>query len=272
MGAAPEVLEAVSLLLVDAGAGGTEETAGGVAAYFPSGRQEAVEALLATYAADLAAPLRWEWASVPPGWEDAWKAFFRPTRVSKRLAVCPSWEDWTPAEPGVKVIRMDPGRAFGTGAHETTRLCLRTLDGLLEGDARGPLLDVGCGSGILSVAAALLGVRRVAALDIDALAAGATRENALRNGVGARVSALCGDLRCVRGAYPIAVANILYQVLLGLAPILSGKVAPGGTLLLSGMLAPELDSAGRVYGGLGLREVAREVEGEWGALLLRRTD
>ncbi len=269
--APPEVLEAAGLLLVDAGAGGLLEEGDGVAAYFASDRREAVDLLLETYARDLGGAVRWGWEPVAPGWQDSWKAFFRPVQVSPRLAVCPSWEAWTPQDPEVKVIGMDPGRAFGTGTHETTRLCLRLLDRVLATAVPpGPLLDVGSGSGILSVAAALLGVRRVIAADIDLLAAEATRENAERNGVGSRVLVLCGDLRSVRGTYPIAVANILYQVLLGLAPVLSGKVAPGGTLLLSGMLAPELDSASRVYGEKGLQEIGREVQGEWGAILLRR--
>jgi ribosomal protein L11 methyltransferase len=268
--ASPETLEAAGLLLVDAGAGGLLEEEDGLAAYFASDRREAVDLLLGTYARDVGGALRWNWEAVAPGWQDSWKAFFRPVRVSPRLAVCPSWESWTPQDPEVRVISMDPGRAFGTGTHETTRLCLSLLDRVLTRDPPGPLLDVGSGSGILSVAAALLGVPRVVAADIDLLAAEATRENADRNGVGSRVVVLCGDLRSVRGTYPIAVANILYQVLLGLAPVLSAKVAPGGTLLLSGMLAPELDSAGRVYGEQRFRETGREVLGEWGAILLRR--
>ncbi len=269
--APPETLEAAGLLLVDAGAGGLLEEEDGVAAYFASGQREAVDLLLGTYARDVGGSLRWNWEPVAPGWQDSWKAFFRPVQVSPRLAVCPSWETWTPQDPEVRVIAMDPGRAFGTGTHETTRLCLRLLDRVLaDAVPAAPLLDVGCGSGILSVAAALLGVPRVVAADIDLLAAEATRENADRNGVGSRVLVLCGDLRSVRGTYPIAVANILYQVLLGLAPVLSAKVAPGGTLLLSGMLAPELDSASRVYGTRGFRETGREVQGEWGAILLRR--
>jgi len=129
---------------------------------------------------------------------------------------------------------------------------------------------VGCGSGILSVAALRLGVDRAVALDIDPLAAEATRENAAVNGVVQNLLCFCGDLRSLRGTYPLVAANILYQVLLGLAPLLTARVAPGGRLLLSGMLVGELLSAAAVYGALGLREVRREEDGEWGALVLDR--
>ncbi len=170
----------------------------------------------------------------------------------------------------MRVIRLDPGRAFGTGTHETTRLCLGLLDRALSARPGAQVLDVGCGSGILSIGALLLGAGRAVALDIDPLAAQAARENARRNGVADRLRVVAGDLRAVGGAYPLVVANILYQVLLGLAPELSTRVEPGGTLILSGLLTQEAASAETVYGALGLRPETREVEGEWAAVVLRR--
>jgi ribosomal protein L11 methyltransferase len=170
------------------------------------------------------------------------------------------------------VIRLDPGRAFGTGTHETTRLCLALLDDAVGQSPPSAFLDVGCGSGILSIGARLLGVPRAVALDIDGLAAGATRENARANGVADGVRAVCGDLRCLRGTFPLAAANILYQILLGLAPALAARVAPGGLLVLSGLLVPEIPSAAAVYGSdrVGFEVLRRETLGEWGALVLRR--
>ncbi|RMG88437.1 MAG: 50S ribosomal protein L11 methyltransferase, partial [Candidatus Dadabacteria bacterium] len=120
------------------------------------------------------------------------------------------------------------------------------------------------------IGALLLGARRAVALDIDPLAAEATRENARANAVTDRLRVVCGDLRSLRGAYPLVVANILYQVLLGLAPELGRRVAPGGTLILSGLLTSEAASAARVYGAQGLEPVREETEGEWAALVLRR--
>lgn len=271
-GPAP-VREALACLLTEWGAGGAVEGADAISVYFAPEERERVEAQLSLYARDLGSPsLAWSWAEVQAGWEDSWKAFFRPARVSPRLAVCPTWEDWAPGDPNVRVIRLDPGRAFGTGTHETTRLCLALLDDAIGKAPPPAFLDVGCGSGILSIGARLLGVPRAVALDIDGFAAGATRENARANGVDAGVLALCGDLRCVRGAFPLVAANILYQILLGLAPALAARVAPGGLLVLSGMLVPELPSAAAVYGSdrVGFELLRQETLGEWGALVLQR--
>jgi ribosomal protein L11 methyltransferase len=263
--------EALGCLLIEWGAGGVVEERDGVSVYFRPGDREGIDARLARYAADQAGPeepVRWSWEHVGKGWEDAWKAFFRPAQLSHRLAVCPSWESFSPPDPQVRVLRLDPGRAFGTGTHETTRLCLRLLDELIGASPPSAFLDVGCGSGILSIAALRLGVPRAVALDIDPLAAESTRENAAANGVGERLHAVCGDLRSLRGTYPLVAANILYQVLLGLAPLLTARVAPGGRLLLSGLLVHELPSAMAVYGALGMGELCRAQDGEWGALVL----
>jgi ribosomal protein L11 methyltransferase len=243
-----------------------------VIAYFPPQDQAAAEAAMAGLAAaSPGTPPTWQWQREEgEPWRDAWKVHFRPALLSTRVAVCPSWIEPPDYGAGVQVLRLDPGRAFGTGTHETTRLCLRLLDRHLARVPASHLLDVGCGSGILSVAAARLGVRRVVALDIDPQAACATRENAAANGVQDRVLAICGELRAIAGTYPVVVANILYQILLGLAPGLAARLAPGGVLLLSGLLEPELGSAARVYGAHGLSELWREVDGEWGALLLQR--
>ncbi len=267
--AEPLLLQTVAALLVDWGAGGTLEGDGTIAAYFAPSRKGEVEGSLERLDSDLGGALRWAWRPRrEEEWVDRWKEFYRPSRVSRRLAVCPRWEGWDPGDPGTRVIRMDPGRAFGTGTHETTRLCLRLLDDELSREVPESLLDVGCGSGILSIGARLLGVSRVVALDMDLLAAEATAENARHNGVAEGILPLCGELRALRGRHPFVVANILYQVLLGLGPEIARHLLPGGRLLLSGMLESELPSATRVYGALGFRENRRGVEGEWGALLL----
>jgi ribosomal protein L11 methyltransferase len=270
------VLEALSVLLVDWGAEGVEEGEGAISAYYRPAGQDGVEAGLRRLARDLEEgdslpePFVWRWAEVrEEDWWESWKAHFRPTRVSPRLAVCPSWEAWSAPE-GVRVLRLDPGRAFGTGTHETTRLCLRLLDEEQERRAPATLLDVGSGSGILSVAGLILGIPRVVAIDIDPVAAGATRDNAVQNGVDAGLLVACGDPRTVRGSYPLVVANILYQALLGLAPVLAERVSGDGRLLLSGMLACELPSARNVYARVGLSAEKESVEGDWGALVLRR--
>ncbi len=266
------VLEALADLLVAWGAGGVVWEGEAAVVYFEPAARETVDLALGAYAADLAVPLAWRWEEdVGETWRDSWKAFFRPGPLSRRLAVCPSWEPaWRPDDPSVRVLRMDPGRAFGTGTHETTRLCLDLLDEETARDPVAELLDIGCGSGVLSIGCLLLGTPRAVALDLDPIATGATRDNARANGVADRLRIVCGDLRALRGTYPLVVANILYQVLLGLAPGIVQRVAPGGRLLLSGMLIPELPSASAVYGRLGLVEERRETLGEWGALVLRK--
>ncbi len=267
----PEDREMLDLLLVEHGAGGVIEEGAKRVAYFAPEAQAGVETALATFASDRQQAPTWHWEREEgEPWRDAWKEHFRPTRLSPRLAVCPSWCEPPAYEAGVEVLRLDPGRAFGTGTHETTRLCLGLLDRRLAEVLVTHCLDVGCGSGILSVAVARLGVTRVVALDIDHQAAAATRENAAHNGVERQIAVLCGDLRAVASAFPLVVANILYQILLGLAPVLAARVAPGGVLVLSGLLEAELGSAARVYGAHGLVEQSREVDGEWGALVLER--
>lgn len=261
--------ELLPLALIEWGAGGVEELGDAVAAWFPPLRREDVDGRLATFPA-AGELLSWAWEPVPDeDWWESWKAYFHPLRVSSRLWLCPSWEVTEPPEAGMRTLLMDPGRAFGTGGHETTRLCLDVMDGEFAREPVGEFLDVGSGSGILTVGARLLGVERVVALDIDPIAAAATRENCLRNHVGENVRILCGDLRSLKGRYPFVTANILYQVILGLAPELKAHTAPGGRLLLSGFLDRETKGAEALFHRMGFSTLVRRTMGEWGALCLR---
>lgn len=176
------------------------------------------------------------------GWERAWMADFRPMRFGRRLWVVPSHA--APPEADAVNLRLDPGLAFGTGTHPTTALCLEWLD------ARPPrglrVLDYGCGSGILAVAAALLGAEAVDAVDIEPQALEATRANAERNGVAARLRTFApGALP--PGRYDVVIANILARPLVELASTLTRRLAPGGTLVLAGMLADQAGAVARAY-------------------------
>lgn len=267
----PDALEALGLALVEAGSGGIEEGAGWVSAWFkPEGREE-IDVLLAAFGRTSGAAVEWEWTDVPKeDWWESWKAFFHPFRASERIWVRPSWEDAAPPEPGMVTLVVDPGRAFGTGAHETTRLCLKLIDEALAAKSCPHMFDVGSGSGILTVAAKLLGVEKVTAIDIDPLAVSATIENTALNGVGEGVLAARADVRAVSATYPLVVCNILYQIIMGIAPELCRKVEPGGTLILSGFLTPETESVERMFGNLGMIVTRREELGPWGALVLVR--
>lgn len=267
-----DALEMAAALLLEAGAGGIEEGAGWIAAYFDPADRARIDDVLST--APVAAGLERSWTEIcDEDWWEAWKEHFKPVQVSKRLAICPSWEEWEPADPATLVLKVDPGRAFGTGAHETTRMCLVMLDDHLEGVADPSaleVLDVGTGSGILSVAALKLGVGGALGFDLDPLAVECSRENAALNSVGEKFSAFCGDVRSVEDQYPLVFMNILYQIVLGISGQVASRVQNGGFLILAGMLREETDAAAALFENLGFAEVRRLAEGEWGGLLLKK--
>jgi ribosomal protein L11 methyltransferase len=199
-------------------------------------------------------------------WADEWKRFFKPIHVG-RLWVTPSWEPVEPS-PGEVVLTLDPGRAFGSGLHETTQLVLREVERGTRGGEE--VLDVGCGSGILGIAALLLGASRVTSLDVDPDAVEVTRENAIANGVLDRVSASTRAIGDETGRYPWVLANIEARVLVPLAASIAAAVAPGGTLVLSGILVGQEDEVRAAYPDL--EEIGRPTMGEWVALVLRRPE
>ncbi len=166
-------------------------------------------------------------------WANAWKQYYKPMPVGRRLLIQPAWE--APAPTDRLPLLLEPGLAFGTGTHETTRLCLELLDENITGGER--MLDVGCGSGILSVAALLLGAGQAVGVDIDPLAVKVAEENAARNGVANRFTARCGNCaEQVTGTYEVVAANIVADVLLALTPTVLPLLAPGGLYLLSGII------------------------------------
>lgn len=200
-------------------------------------------------------------------WQSAWKEHFHPLRVSERLVVCPTWREYS-AAPGEIVIALDPGMAFGTGHHPTTRMCLRELDALVKPGMSA--LDVGCGSGILSIAAARLGARHVFGLEIDSVAVSAAQGNIRGNGVEHTVRVARGSLPhpdAGPGAYDIAVANISAKVVSEMAADLARAVRGGGTIIASGILADgqrEVADALAAAGAVTRRTVA---DGDWAALI-----
>ena len=198
-------------------------------------------------------------------WAEKWKAHYVPQRVG-RLVVVPSWSS-EPIGPGDVSIVLDPGMAFGTGLHPTTRGCLQLLQQISPMPDR--VLDVGCGSGILGLSALQLGARRVVGLDTDPLAVDATRANAERNGLGSRFEAAVGTLREQPAAtYPLVLANLVATLLIELAPGLAAHLAPGGALLASGILSPKADAVVAAMASAGLAVRSRVDDGEWVTLRL----
>jgi len=208
-------------------------------------------------------------------WANSWKVNFKPTRIGKRLVMKPSWELYTPDDNEL-VLELDPGMAFGTGTHATTRLCLESLEKLLTEEAFSPpwataLLDVGCGSGVLGIAAALYGAGKVTCIDIDPVAVQVTRENAAINGVEKVLTASETPLEAVEGVYQIVVANILAEELVKMREQLVEKIAESGFLILSGILIEREDFviSGFSEPRLSLESVARE--GEWCCIIFRKS-
>jgi ribosomal protein L11 methyltransferase len=225
---------------------------------------------------------------VPDDWADRWQDFHKPLLVGGRLWLRPSWEK--PRNGAVDLV-IDPGRAFGTGAHPTTRLCLELLLELADGgDAHGPLTDLGTGSGVLAIAAAKLGWRPVRGFDHEPAAIEVARANAAANGVDAAFERM--NLReNLPTLDPTTVANLTAPVLLEIAARLERlagdrgeprrsvqSVAPlrphpiPNTLVCSGLLPAECDEVARAFARAGLIEGKRRVEGDWAALLMRAAD
>jgi ribosomal protein L11 methyltransferase len=256
--------EAVLAELLELAPGGLEEREDGDAVeYVLYGAPGELPALPAVRAAVGAALVDVTTSEIPDDWSERWKAFHRPVDVSwrfRRLRVRPPWEP--PHPDGIDVV-IDPGQAFGTGAHHTTRLCLELL---LELEPAGALADWGCGTGVLAIAAARLGWAPVLGCDWEVASVEATRENAAANGVGVAVERV--DLRRAEGPWaPTVVANLVRPLLLDVAGVMT---RPPGTLIVSGLLREEGDEVAAAFARHGLREAARVAGGEWCALRLER--
>lgn len=207
-------------------------------------------------------------------WNELWKAYYHPIRAGQRITVVPAWQyesyikQSTPAPDEVHLL-MDPGMAFGTGTHPTTQLSLALLEAYLKPGDR--LFDVGCGSGILSVAAVKLGAASALGVDIDPEADRATRENSALNGVSGQVEFRLGSLDKAAGEkFPVVVANILARVILMLLDQgLTASLAPGGVLLLSGILAEQEQNVRAGLDRAGLTVLEQRQSGDWIALAAR---
>lgn len=199
-------------------------------------------------------------------WANNWKKYFKPLRIGKKLLVCPTWEDAGDLADGRQVLRIDPGMAFGTGGHDTTRLVLEVLENTLqEGDT---LLDVGCGSGILSIAACLLGADSAFGVDIDPLAVRTAVENGEENGLTApKYTVVHGDLvDKVAGEYDVVVANIVADAIIMLSPAVRPFLKAGGTYIVSGIIDTREKDVIPALTAAGFTVTERFTHGGWVAL------
>lgn len=275
--------------LVDEGLAAQPDTAGSavVRAYLPgidaSGAARAVEGVerrlghLQAFALRPIGDLRTRVVH-ETDWAEAWKSHFPVLRIGRRLVIRPSWRRHR-AREGEVVLALDPGMAFGTGLHPTTRLCLEGVeawndDGLIPGAA---VLDVGCGSGILGIAAARLGAGSVLGIDPDPIAVEATCANARRNGVARVVQARRGTLPALEAPFDLVLANLVASLLVQLAPELrdatrpsKGDAGTGGRLLASGIFADREADVRVALVAAGFRVRDRRAEGDWVAIEAER--
>jgi ribosomal protein L11 methyltransferase len=244
-------------------------------AFFSPATADGLDARLQDYVAGLRAlglpaphgPILSRLAEVD--WAEAWRAHFRPLSVGRRLLIAPPWEAAAPPERVLIVI--DPGRAFGTGHHASTVGCLESLEDIVEGEALRAAIDLGTGSGILAIAAARLGVATVLAVDDDPDALACAAANAGRNGVADSVLPLESDAGAVVSpAVGLVLANLLASAHLRLGPHYARYVAPGGALVLGGILDSEAAAVNAAVAGHGFVPGAIRSSDGWSTVVLRR--
>lgn len=220
-------------------------------------------------------------------WVDAWKQHFHLLRIGQRILIVPAWEAHEP-DAGDVVIRLEPGMAFGTGLHPTTRLCLQALETYLATGCTA--LDVGTGSGVLAIAAAKLGARSVLAIDADPVAVSVAQENVILNAVADRVTLRHGSLPggattgwglmaggagsemylVETGQFDLVLVNILARVIIGMAPALSARLAPTGQLMAAGLIEDQESEVEAAFQAAGIEIVERTQEQDWVCLVAQR--
>ena len=201
-------------------------------------------------------------------WTESWKAAFRPFRLGEHFVVKPSWEQCE-TRPGDHVIEIDPGMAFGTGTHETTGLCVRLVEKYVKPGDR--VIDIGTGTGILAIAAAHMGARPVLATDLDAVAVRVAAENVKINGFEGVIETRCGDLlQVVRETGDVVIANIIADVIVGLAAPVRGRIADGGVFICSGISAERRQDVRDALAAADYELLDDLIEGEWCAMAARK--
>jgi ribosomal protein L11 methyltransferase len=271
-------IDAIANFLMERGAPGVVFKKRGIDAYFPrSSDDTALKRDVRRYLADIArlssrgtAPrLSWQ-VIVAQNWQNSWKRFIKPRRVGNAFWVTPPWLT-PPKFRQRQVITVEPGMAFGTGTHATTRGCMEYIEEVAASFGARPFtaLDVGTGSGILAIALVKLGARKVWAIDNDPLALEVARENLLLNGVLEEVQLSGEKLQSLKRQFPLVVANLTAETIAALGGFLARNVSPGGFLILSGILHSRRDLVRRAF-ATQFRVVKSRRRKEWVTLLLRR--
>jgi len=203
-------------------------------------------------------------------WAESWKQYYKPIPLGK-VTIVPAWEEYQ-AKDGEVVVKMDPGMAFGTGTHETTRLVMKIMQDEIIGGER--VLDVGTGSGILSICASKLGAKSCNAYDIDPVAVKVAKENAKNDGcdnITVGVSDLLADVDISQGKYDFCVANIVADIIIRMMPRISDYLRDGAPLILSGIIAPRADDVRESVRENGFTIIREEQENDWLAIMVRKS-
>ena len=203
-------------------------------------------------------------------WANSWKAYYKPVKIGEKIVIVPAWEKYDPAE-GELVVRMDPGMAFGTGTHETTRLVIGLLEKYVKPGDR--VLDVGCGSGILAICASRLGAAECKAYDIDPVAVKVARENIRDSGlenVSCDVSDLLAGVDRKHGAYDVICANIVADIIIRMSPDVGNLMHEKSVLLTSGIISERADDVIAALSEHGLQVLERREENGWCALAVTK--
>lgn len=213
--------------------------------------------------------LEMTWKTVDDSdWKDNWKEYFKPAKITDHIVVKPTWEKYEP-EADELVIEIDPGMAFGTGTHPTTSLCVKLLEKYIEG-SKDAVLDVGCGSGILSIAAALLGAKNVLAVDIDPVAVEVSKENVELNGLSDKITVKKGDLtKGLNRQADIVVANLMADLVMMLSKDVAAHLKGKSVYISSGILIEKRDQVAAVIEECGFKVLEVLEEGEWCAIAVQ---
>ncbi len=245
-----------------------------IRAYFQDGRdQDDMKAVIAAGLQELA-----EWTDPAPAvvsllvrddveWKDVWKDYYKPFELAPGFVVRPSWETYE-AKPGETVIEMDPGMAFGTGTHETTRMCAQFAASVVKPGDR--VMDIGCGTAILGIVAAKRGAVEVTAIDVDDAAVKTARENVERNGEAGRIRVICGVLDDVKpSAHDVLLVNIIADVIIALSPDFPRYLKQDGLLVTSGIIHSRMQDVITACEQNGFVLMEHHSEGEWDAMVFR---
>jgi ribosomal protein L11 methyltransferase len=199
-------------------------------------------------------------------WVEQWKRFYRPFKIGKQLVIRPPWEPYV-AAVGERILTLNPGQAFGTGLHVTTQLCLTFLETIVGVRPGVRLLDVGCGSGILSLAGVLFGCSSAFGIDVDRLAVWVARGNARLNHLSQQATFGAGSLEIIAARFDVVVANILLEPILAMLKPLHSAIVPGGTVVLSGILTTEVPQLRTGLSASGWRLTHQASQEEWTAVV-----